>query len=260
MNEGRKIQVSLVGLLVLLWSFSAWAQQGYLHELSGNVTIAVGTAKPVTAQKNQHLADNTIVTTGPKSYAVLKFEDGTVIAIKENTSFQVQRYEYDAKAPEKGQALFSLLRGGLRIITGLITRKNPETLKVATPMATIGIRGTEFLAELVNPLYLQVVTGSITATNVAGTLVLSAGQFGSVISANVLGTVIPAAQVPPGVFTQLPQIPMPPATPAPIPPGPPPPVAPVPAAAIGAAAAAAAVAAAAGGGEGTTAHHAVTHH
>src|SRR5688572_22194153 len=75
--------------------------QAYIHEFSGDVTATVGTAKPEPVKKSMHLLNNTTVTTGPKSYAVIKFEDGTVTLLKENTSFQIQDYTYNVKQPEK---------------------------------------------------------------------------------------------------------------------------------------------------------------
>ena len=93
------------------------------------------------------------------------------------------------------------------MITGLVTSRNREALKVGTPLATIGIRGTEFIAELVNPLFVQVIAGSITATNAGGVVVFTAGQIGSVATANALGGIVPPGQVPAGVF-QMPNVPL----------------------------------------------------
>jgi len=209
----------VVGLAAVAVSGPTFAQraQGYVQEVGGNVTGQVGTGQPANVEKGQTLVNNATVTTGPQSFAVLKFEDGTAVLLKENTSFQVQHYTYNPKAPENANAIFNLVRGGLRMITGLVTSRNRDALKVATPLATIGIRGTEFMAVLVNPLYLQVINGAITATNAAGTVAFSAGQTGVVTSSTTLGSLIPVSQVPPGVF-QMPNVPLTP-VPATIPSG-----------------------------------------
>lgn len=253
------IRHGLVGLFgIFFWvaaqSFAA-APQGYIHEVRGDVRIAVGSAQPVTAEKNRGLVNNATITTGPNSNAVLKFIDGTVIALNENTSFQIQKYEYNAQSPSTMSMLFSMLRGGLRAITGAVSAKNRDAFRLATPTATIGIRGTEFMAQLVNPLYVQVTSGAVSLSNAAGVATFAAGQSATVASSTTLATSITA--VPPGTFGTLPGMPVPPAIPAP-----------VPAAAsagsaaaggisgvaVGAAAAAAAVAAAvAGGGSDTPA-------
>ena len=45
-------------------------------------------------------------------------------------------------------AFFSLLKGGFRTVSGLIGKINHEDYSVATPVATIGIRGTDYLTVL----------------------------------------------------------------------------------------------------------------
>lgn len=199
----------VVGLAAISMSGPSFAQriQGYVQEVSGSVTAQVGTRDPVKVEKGQNLVNNATIITGAGSFAVLKFEDGTAVLLKQNSSFQVQNYTYNPKAPENANAIFNLLRGGLRLVTGLVTSRNRDAMKVATPLVTIGIRGTEFIAELVNPLYLQVIVGSITATNAAGAVAYNAGQFGIVTSSKTLGSLIPAGQVPPGVL-QMPNVPL----------------------------------------------------
>jgi len=211
-------KTGLFGLMLLASSqVYAAAAQGYVHELSGDVQARIGAGKPVAVAKNQGLVNDTTITTGAKSNVVLKFLDGTVIVLNENTSFQIQKYEYNEKSPSTMSALFSMLRGGLRALTGAISGKNREGFKLATPIATIGIRGTEFMAQLVNPLYVQVAAGSISVTNVAGVASFAAGQSGIVATSTSLGAAIPA--VPGGTFGALPSIPVPPAVPGPIPAG-----------------------------------------
>jgi len=212
-------RVFVVGCAALAMSGPSFAQraQGYVQEVSGNVTAQVGTGQPAKVEKGQTLINNATITTAAQSFAVLKFEDGTAVLLKENTSFQIQNYIYNPKAPENANAIFNLVRGGLRMITGLVTSRNRDALKVATPLATIGIRGTEFIAELVNPLYLQVINGVISVTNGAGTVLFSIGQTAVVSSSTTLGGLVPMSQVPPGVF-QMPNYPLTP-VPTTIPPG-----------------------------------------
>jgi len=207
----------VIGGLSLLGSSLAWAAQGYLYEARGDVTAATGSALPLAVKKDQLLPDNTTVTVGPKSSATLKFEDGTVILLNENTTFQIQKYAYDEKDPSRISALFSMLKGGLRAVTGLISSRNREAFRVATPMATIGIRGTEFLVQLTpkNQIYMQVLVGTVNLSNAGGTGIFSAGQTAFVptptarpapVSAPPRGTfgAMPAAKLPPPVPVKAP--------------------------------------------------------
>ena len=200
-----KFLALVVGVAAFAVPSFAQTAQGYVQEVSGTVTGQVGSGRSASVSRGQTLVNNATVTTGARSYAVLKFEDGTAVVLKENTSFQVQNYAYNAKAPENASAVFNLIRGGLRLVTGLVTSRNRNALKVGTPLVTIGVRGTEFVAELVNPFYIQVINGAISLSNAAGTVAFSAGQAAMVTSASTLPGIIPASQVPAGVL-QMPNI------------------------------------------------------
>lgn len=261
----RFAAATILGVASFVSSAPLFAQQGYVHELSGTVTGQVGSEKPARVEKGMAIPSNSTISTAPQSYAILKFEDGTVVLLKESTSFQVQSYTYQPKSSENSNAAFNLLRGGMRMITGLISSRNRDALRVATPHATIGIRGTDFSAELTNPLLVWVEEGIVALANKGGTLLVSAGQYASVLSATQAGSIISAAQLPAGAL-QFPTVTLPPATPV---------VAPGTAGAIGggtaatgglgvggtAAIAGAAIAAgiavsSSGGGNGTTTTHA----
>ena len=206
--------------LMLSMANAAFAAVGVFYDAVGEVKAAVGAARPIHVFKNDPLENNTIVTTGDKSYAVLKFEDGQVVALQANSSFHVQDYRYDAKNVEKSNILFSMIKGGLRAITGLIGSRQMSAFKLATPNATIGIRGTEFMLAMMNEsLYGQVASGAVSMTNAAGSVVFTAGQSALVASAAALPTVISAAAIPAGTFTQLGAIPVPAATPTTVPGG-----------------------------------------
>ena len=189
-----------------------------MYDAVGDVSVAIGKNATHPAVKNDAIASDTVVNTGDKSYAVLKFEDGQVATMQANTAFHVREYRYDSKLIEKSNIVFSKFTGGMRFITGLIGQRNHKAFRLSTPNATIGIRGTEFVVATVNgSLYSQVISGSISMTNDAGMVVFTAGQTILVKTAHTLPRAIPATALPPGIFSQINAIPTPPATPAPIP-------------------------------------------
>lgn len=210
----------LIFALVMAASGNAFAAEaaagGYVHDAVGDVSVVVGEAAAHSARVNDAIAPGTVINTGDNSHAVLKFEDGQVVVMQANSSFHVREYRYEPKQVEKSNILFSMLKGGMRFVTGLIGQRNRGGFELTTPNATIGIRGTEFMVVMGNsPMYSQVVSGSIGVTNAAGTAVFSAGQTAIVASGTTLPAAISAAAVPAGAFTQLGAIPVPPATPAP---------------------------------------------
>jgi len=85
------------------------------------------------------------ITTGPRSLAVLKMKDGTRVTLRPESSFLVEKFDTTANAES---ALFTLFKGGLRAVTGFVSKRNPNAMRLRTSVATIGIRGTEFDARL----------------------------------------------------------------------------------------------------------------
>ena len=83
------------------------------------------------------------VVTGDKSFAVIVFRDNTRMVVQSRSHFIVDSYYYEPQE-EKPSAIFRLVRGGLRALTGLAARRNPSGFRVSTSTATIGIRGTGF--------------------------------------------------------------------------------------------------------------------
>ncbi|MES3024427.1 MAG: FecR family protein [Pseudomonadota bacterium] len=145
---------AIKGLLLLaLWCASALAfaaqVAGTVVNLSGPLLAkkASGVVK-VLALRSEVEEGDTLVSER-NTYARIKFIDDSEITLKPGTVFKVESFAFDAGAPAKDSATFSLLKGGLRSVTGLLGRRNKEKFLLRTPVATIGIRGTTFVAEYV---------------------------------------------------------------------------------------------------------------
>jgi len=92
-----------------------------------------------------------MLVTEKNTYAMVKFIDNSEITLKPGTTFKVENFSYDAGKPEADNASFNLVKGGLRSVTGLLGKRNKEKFAMKTPSATIGIRGTTFIADIVEP-------------------------------------------------------------------------------------------------------------
>jgi hypothetical protein len=220
---------------------SASTGGGHVYVVNGDVFVAQGNNPAHRVEGNEALVSNTLVTTVANSSALLKFDDGQVVTMQPDSSFQVREYRYDANKIENSNIVFSMFKGGMRFVTGLIGKARKQAFRLAAPNATIGIRGTDFMVAMSDKaMYSQVLAGKITMTNAAGMKVVGAGQSAVVTSPAALGTLVSPLAVPAGTFGELQSIPVDPSAipvAAPVPP--------VPAAEVGAAAAS--VAGAAGG-------------
>jgi len=177
-----------------------------LRSAIGEVKVVTGQAAPSAAKKGQAIASGATINTGETGRAILRFDDGQVVALYGNTSFKIDEYKFEAAKPGAGSAFFSLVRGAIRAVTGLIGQRNARAVAFRAPQATIGIRGTDFMMATVNPLYLNVLSGEVTAANAGGTATFGAGAFGTVQSSTMLATAIPGAALPGGVSTAFSQL------------------------------------------------------
>lgn len=150
---------------------------------AGRVEFAIGGATAISkdgaARSLSKGADinsgDTIKTTDGR--VQVRFTDGGYMSLQPNTEFIVENYSYDGKQDGAERGFFRLVEGGLRAITGVVGRNNRPAYRVATPVATIGIRGSEFLAEhRETKLKVRVIGGSIFIENELGDLILFKGQ------------------------------------------------------------------------------------
>ena len=81
--------------------------------------------------------------TGAKANAVVAFRDESRVSLQANTQFRVEQFKYD-KVKSQENAVLRLLKGGVRVFTGLIGRLNHDSYQFKVSTATIGIRGTGF--------------------------------------------------------------------------------------------------------------------
>ena len=176
---------------------------GIMDYASGEVEVSIGKQMTQAVSKGALLKNDTTISTGEKSVAVLKFIDGQVIAMQANTSFRILDYRYHPKEVEKSGLFFYMLKGGLRAITGLIGHERPDAFRMETQETTVGIRGTDFMVALEDKLYMQCISGSIDIKNKAGSVVLNTGQTAAVASPTALPTLIKADDLPKGTFLKL---------------------------------------------------------
>jgi len=108
--------------------------------------------------------------------AQLRFTDGAYVSLQPESEFRIDQYRYDGKQDGNEKGFFSLLKGGLRTITGLVGRNNKNNYQVTTSVATIGIRGTEYTIQYGQSIVGTVGEGEINVCNGAGCLSVTNGE------------------------------------------------------------------------------------
>ena len=175
--SGRKLLAAAVASLLV--PVGAGAAVGRIDFASGDVSGKDAQGKERRLTRGATINEGDTIVTG-RGRAQIRFSDGARTALLPNSEFRVDTYRYEAQKEEESRGFFSLLKGGLRTITGAIGRTRRDGYRVTTPTATIGIRGTEYLAVLGNSLSVWVGGGEIEACNRGGCETFEGGESGYV--------------------------------------------------------------------------------
>lgn len=176
------------------------APVGEVTHLSGTLGVkrADGVSKLLSVKSDVQEGD--LLTTEQETYARVKFVDGAEVVLRPGTQLKIENYSYNQTKPESDNVVLSMLKGGLRAVTGLLGKRSRERVMFNTATATIGIRGTHFGALFCqsdcaniptttggppeNGLHVDVVDGAIVVSNRAGSQIIDAGKFGFVRDPN----------------------------------------------------------------------------
>jgi len=133
----------LVILFVFLMSGAATAAElfGTVEDVDGAAVLnsVTGATTPISVGTRVYVGQS--ITTANDGEVHIVTTDSTMIALRPNSNFRVERYQ--AKGEDTDEIAFSLLKGALRSISGWIAKRNPSAYKLHTPTATIGVRGTD---------------------------------------------------------------------------------------------------------------------
>ena len=149
-----KIRAVIFTLLALALGSAAWAGQGQVkEEIIGSIKNVKGQASVVRGDSSSpaspglKLFTRDRLTTGPGSSLGIILRDDTVISLGPNSDFAVKEFAFK---PEEGNLslVTRLLKGTAAYLSGSISKLKPGAAKLETPVATIGIRGTRFLAKV----------------------------------------------------------------------------------------------------------------
>lgn len=193
--------IRIIALLAFVsFTLEVFAAVATVSNLSGTLSVQKpdGSVKILSQKSEVEVGD--LLSTEKDSYARLLFTDGGEVTLRPSSKMMVNEYEFNEQAPEKDNFVFSLIKGGFRTITGLVSKRgNRDAYKLKTATATIGIRGTHYGAlwvqadhrGLTDGLYLDVASGAINARNNAGEQDYTTGQFGYVGGINMQPILLP---------------------------------------------------------------------
>jgi FecR protein len=182
-----------------LW-LSAWAA-GNVDQVRGEASVLNRDGQPRGAAKGERVVEGETIVTGADGEVLLTTDDSGVLAVRPRSRVQIEAYKVNGN--ENDSVVLKLLRGSLRSITGWITKTAPRNYRVATPTATVGIRGTDHETSVVEEgiepgTYNQVTSGETSFSTAAGSINIGPGQAGHAPQGDQPPKPLPAP--PPNIF------------------------------------------------------------
>ncbi len=145
-NRGLTMARSVIAAMLLLVAQMALAAPAGQVEFAQGLASAQQSGQPPRfLSKGDILQEGDVLNTGARGFAIIAFNDGSKMTLRPNTTFAID--QFNATAGQEA-AVFRLLKGGLRAITGAIGKAKPEAVRINAATATIGIRGTSFDARI----------------------------------------------------------------------------------------------------------------
>ncbi len=142
-------KVCLLAFAMMFVTLTAWAENnviGYVRTTSGE-TFLVRDAVRMAAHIGDVVQRADIVETGKTGTIGITFVDNTVFSAGPNSSITLEEYVFNSSSFE-GNLLARMDKGTLSVVSGDIARTSPEAMKIKTPTAILGVRGTTFLIKV----------------------------------------------------------------------------------------------------------------
>jgi hypothetical protein len=158
----------IVGLLWAPMAHAFGLAAASVEFVSGEVRIVGRDGAARAALTHSRIFPGETVATGREARVVLRFSDGGSFALQPETRLRIVDYRFSGRPDGGERSYVSLIKGGLRAITGAIGRHARQNFRVITPTATIGVRGTQYAIRYTSTLVASVSDGEIQLCNGGG--------------------------------------------------------------------------------------------
>jgi hypothetical protein len=149
-NQEKVMRNALIVAIALAVPGMAIASEAGLVKVSkGSVQIQRGGSK-VPATVGTAVRTSDVIVTGADGSAGITFTDNSLVSVGPNSVFAIDKYRFDSTT-HAGEFEGNLKQGRLAAVSGKMVKQSPESMKIRTPSAVMGVRGTEFVVQVDAP-------------------------------------------------------------------------------------------------------------
>lgn len=201
------MRVILAALIGLVWAGGALATTaGVFQFVAGDVRVVSAPGAERAARKGALISVGELIATADKSTAQIKMGDGAIIVVQPRSRLTVAVFHFTGVEDGTERVVFRLEQGGFRSVTGAIGQKHKASYSIETPIAHMGVRGTDHESYYFPPglsdnpgAYNKVNVGLTFIRTPAGEVLIAPNQVGYVRSAQDAPGLLPSI---PGFFNR----------------------------------------------------------
>ena len=204
------INYVIVLLIVTFYAATAFAvvTAGTVTYLSGPLFAKKADGSIKTLAKNSVVEQGDTLITEKRTYARIKFSDDSEVTLRPESQFKIEAFSYNQSKPQEDKTVNELIKGSLRALSGHVGKRgDPDSYKMKTRAAVIGIRGTVYEVKicggnrdglvdsncdgLADGIYFFVLEGNITVSNASGSQMVGVGQYAYAKDINSVPVLLP---------------------------------------------------------------------
>src|SRR5262245_40630438 len=136
--------IGLVILVLCLSASPALAQDVGQVKVTSGATHIERAGQRVSVQVGTGVREGDVLVTGPGAALGITFRDNSLLSLGPATVLAIDRFVFDPTS-HQGSFESSLRKGTLSAVSGKIAKQTPDAMKLRTPAAILGVRGTEFV-------------------------------------------------------------------------------------------------------------------
>lgn len=140
---------SIVLLTIFVSALAHATDAGRIKVSKGSVEIARD-GKTIPATVGTVVKTSDTIVTGADGSVGITFNDDSLLSAGPNSELSIDQFVFDSTT-HQGAFDTSLKRGTLAAVSGKLVKERPESMRVKTPAAIMGVRGTEFLVRVADP-------------------------------------------------------------------------------------------------------------
>jgi len=137
----HKLTKWIIIILILFYATSLWGSIGNVDQIEGNGVIDRDKTD-ITIEQELPIEQYDTVKTGNGKVGIL-FVDDTRVDVTQHSKLIIDEFVYDPNT-KKGKLSLKAAIGTVRYASGQIAKTSRQDIKITTPTATIGVRGTDF--------------------------------------------------------------------------------------------------------------------